>query len=296
MDKKSLDIIVEELFDTGKLVLREDIEFNVEDEDFGKEEGLSDGDKKGIQKIEDIINQSNTTDDLINNLPTHKRNLWREYPNGEKYWSDDNWLEKIKNYFNNNIFIKIYLDLLSIGKQSWSKVVRYSQLYQKIIHNEKIELSRTGWFDFKSHFKSDIGKLYLYNSTGILSEEEKEKILSKLPKDRQVIKLEEYNYYIEKIKKYLSEEKIGELPSHAIHLLQNLFKEKVDIPIDRGQIKKFFINNLYGKLKEEFKGDININFYLDIIAGVKKIISRKNTIFTWGTIYNSQKTLFEINK
>ena len=222
-----------------QLVLREDIEFNVEDEDFGKEEGLSDGDKE-IQKIEDIINQSNTTDDLINNLPTHKRNLWREYPNGEKYWSDDNWLEKIKNYFNNNIFIKIYLDLLSIGKQSWSKVVRYSQLYQKIIHNEKIELSRTGWFDFKSHFKSDIGKLYLYNSTGILSEEEKEKILSKLPKDRQVIKPMNIITTL-KNKKYLSEEKIGELPSNAIHLLQNLFKEKVDIPIDSGQIKKFLL-------------------------------------------------------
>jgi len=295
MDKKSLDIIVEEFFDTGKLVLKEDIEFNVEDEDFGKEEGLSDGDKKGIQKIEDIINQSNTTDDLIDNLPTHKGNLWREDNRwNKKYWSDDNWLEKIKNYFNNNIFIKIYLDLLSIGKHSWSRVVRYSRLYQKIIRNEEIELSRTGWFDLKTHFKSDIGKLYLYNSTGILSEKEKEKISSKLSKDRNLIKLKDDNYYIQKIKNYLSKEKIGELPSYALHLLQKLFEEKVDIPNDRGKIKKFFINNLYGKLKEEFKGDININFYLDIIAGVKKIISRKNSIFTWNTIYNRQKTLFEI--
>ena len=37
MNKKSLDIIVEEFFDIGKLVLREDIEFDVDNEDFGVE-------------------------------------------------------------------------------------------------------------------------------------------------------------------------------------------------------------------------------------------------------------------
>ena len=199
-----------------------------------------------------------TVGDKIDKLPRNKSNLWKSQSKIVKYWSDSKWLSKIKNYFGDNTLIKIYLDLLNVGGRTWKKVVKFSKLYQKIINNEDISLNPNDWWEIKNHFNSEFGKYNLYNPTGVLSKEEEKKISSKLKVGRRPIKLKDDNYYFEKIKKYLSKEKIGKLPSSVNKLLTKLFKEKEDIPSDLAKRKAFFIDKFYGKLKEEFKEDINI--------------------------------------
>lgn len=272
-------------------ILRESwdgIESNVDDE------GFSEIEKRGIKMIEDVIAKSATDADLIDNLPHNKSNLWKSQSKVVKYWSDSKWLSKIKIYFGDNTLIKIYLDLLNVGGRTWKKVVKFSKLYQKIINNEDISLEPNDWWEIKNHFNSEFGKYNLYNPTRMLSKEEEKKISSKLKVDRSSIKLKGDDYYFEKIKNYLSKEKIDELPSSVNKLLTKLFKEKEDIPSDLAKRKTFFIDKFYGKLKEEFKEDINIDFYLDIMTGVKKYTSRKGGSFTWSVIHDRQKTLFEI--
>ena len=303
MDKKSLDIIVEEFFDTGKLVLREDIESDVNNEDVGVESEEEIG----------LHDDENISQEEINYINTEYGSLRNR--------------KDIKNILKNPPFNFRSVDDSKINKY----VVRYIVSKEGNKDNKDV-FTKEGFVDFLKKVNSVLGTNYenirTFNELTSIRKPKKEGDLNELEilinlfnmSKESILKwmdIKEKNQQgsqlkplgpktikdrVNKLKNYLSTTNVWEIKETINDLLRKF---------DLYRVKNFEL----GEIIDYFKGNPRKEFYLNFISrgfqsghnywkifvknskAIKEIVENdklpEGEHFTTGKNYKKLKEIFE---
>ena len=287
MDKKSLGIIVEEFFDTGKWVLIEDIEI-VDPFIF-----------KGIEKIDKIRNEYPNYQ-WVNHVKNTQKNGGHFTSNT---WNNKENYDKILEYLyeKRDKHLILYIETLKSGK--WNDILRYSNHYKNILKGEKLTVHILTNVRNRILSGNEYSKTYLFNDNLTLTDGEIKEILNRTPKvvpydSLKTIENEDLiSEIIKKAINYLNDADLEKLPNKIVTLFSDVNKKyPFGYPkIEQSQYK-YIDNNIYiyKEIRNIFKDNIVINFYFEILDGYFKHQRTPNETpnkITWSRMVDIQKII-----